>query len=272
MSHNSTNRRRLYTGAAGVIGSLLLAAYFGLPALYPRMSALIYGAGSPSNGNITAVGNHYRELITLGSWAQGTGALLCALFFLGLVDQSGEGQGFAGRTTLLGCSLLVGLVLIEMILGTTWAIAAHAHDQAVAGVAFKLTTHFQSAYPVAPAPTVYLSVAAALRRGRPLLPAAFGVLAAGIGIAFLCGGILQAAAPSVTLPVAVISVLQVVWILGAGALLMRDGMGHHDSPGRDITAEYARAGIAKQRTETGPCMTPGTVDLQGRLDPGKPRT
>lgn len=80
----------------GIAGPILLALYFGIPALVPRLGSLVY-SGSPTTERIVAVGADYHHLLTFGGWVQGTGALLCVLFLLGLRPDGPLRSGISNR-------------------------------------------------------------------------------------------------------------------------------------------------------------------------------
>ncbi len=122
----------------GIAGPVLLGVYFGAPALVPRLGSLLY-SGTPTTGRIVAVGAEYQQLLTLGAWVQGTGALLCVVFLLALAQWSGGASSLAGRILVLGCAALVGLVLAEMLFTLTWANSAVHGQSSTARAAYDLT-------------------------------------------------------------------------------------------------------------------------------------
>src|SRR5215475_5447282 len=77
-------RMRVLGAWAGIIGPVLLAAYFSMPALFHLPSA------SASSGTLIAYANAHRTLFYLGGWLQVTGALLSILFFLLLLQMRSE--------------------------------------------------------------------------------------------------------------------------------------------------------------------------------------
>src|SRR5262245_31849979 len=68
-------RLRLLAVLAGIAGPVLLAGYFGIPALigWPPASA--------SAATVTAFANAHQVLFFTGGWLQATGALLSIVFF-----------------------------------------------------------------------------------------------------------------------------------------------------------------------------------------------
>jgi hypothetical protein len=77
-------------------------------------------------------------------------------------------------------------------------------------------THFAQVFPIVPAPTVYLALAAVLANGRRVLPAIFTSLAAVIGVSFFLIGLVTVVVPDATAAAGALSGLQDLWILAAG--------------------------------------------------------
>jgi hypothetical protein len=209
-----------WLAGCGIAGPILLALYFGIPALVPRLGSLLYSA-TPGTGRIVAVGAKYHELLTLGSWVQGTGALLCVVFLLALAGWAGGASSLPGRILLLGCAALVGLVLTEMVFTLSWASAATHGQSTSARAAYDLMANFAQVFPIVPAPTVYLALAAVLATGRPVLPAMLTHLAAGLGIGFLLIGLVAVVIPGAAAAAGALAGLQAVWILAAGITALR---------------------------------------------------
>ena len=210
-----------WLAGCGVVGPILLILYFGLPALVPRLGSLLYSGGTPATARIVTVGADYHLLLSVGCWMQGTGALLCVVFLLALAQWSGGGSTLPGRILLLGCAALVGLVLAEMVFTFTWGNAASHGQSGTARVAYDLMARFAQVFPIVPAPTVYLALAAVLAAGRPVLPAVFTRLAGVIGIGFLIIGLAVAVTPTVAAVAGGLAALQGLWILAAGITALR---------------------------------------------------
>ncbi|HUA46045.1 MAG TPA: hypothetical protein VMA77_12495 [Solirubrobacteraceae bacterium] len=220
-AESSEGRYGWWLGACGVAGPILLALYFGIPSLVPRLGSLVDSAGTPSTSKIVTVGADYHLLLSIGCWVQGTGALLCVVFLLGLAQRSGGGSSLPGRILLLGCTALVGLVLAEMVFTFTWASTAAHGQPSSARAAYDLMARFVQVFPIVPAPTVYLALAAVLAAGRPILPAVFTRLAAFIGIGFFLIGLAAALTPDATAAAGGLAALQSLWILAAGIAALR---------------------------------------------------
>jgi hypothetical protein len=216
----SPYRSRRWLAGCGIAGPLLLALYFSAPAAVPRLARLLYGS-TPGTRQIVVVGADYHLLLAVGSWLQGMGALLCVVFLLALVHWAGGSGTLAGRVVLLGAAVLLAAVLAEMVFTLTWASAARAGQQTSARAAHDLMARFTQVFPIVPAPTVYLALAAVLAAGQPVLPAIFTQLAAALGVGFVLVGLAGVLTPSAAVGSAALSGLQDVWILAAGITALR---------------------------------------------------
>lgn len=199
----------------------MLGLYFGAPAVVPRLGSLVYSGGAPAITQIVTVGADYHLLLSIGGWLQGTGALLCVVFLLALAQWSGGGSSLPSRILLLGCAVLVGVVLAEMVFTFTWASTAVHAQSSSARAAYDLMARFVQVFAIVPAPTVYLALAAVLATGRPMLPAVLTHLAAVIGIGFLLSGLAAVLTPNAAAAGAGLSALQDLWILAAGIAVLR---------------------------------------------------
>jgi hypothetical protein len=199
------------TAACGVIGSLMLAAYFGIPAAIPGLRRVLYAA-QPSTDDIVSAGRRYHELLSFGAWLQGTGAVLCVVFFLGVASWCEAWQHLAGRVLLVGLSVLAAIVTVEALLTVTWASAADAGSALSARVSYDLMSRFVQVFPLVPAPLVYAPVAVMLRRRR-VLPAWAGHAAALLAAGFVLTGLVVTLAPAAAALGAALAGVQDVWIL-----------------------------------------------------------
>jgi hypothetical protein len=219
-AENPQDRYQRWLAACGVAGPLMLGLYFGVPALVPRLGSLVYSGGTPATGKIVTVGADHHLLLTFGGWLQGTGALLCVVFLLGLAQWAGAGSSLPSRILLLGCAVLVGVVLAEMVFTFTWASTAAHRQPSSARAAYDLMAHFVGVFAIVPAPTVYLALAAVLATGRQVLPAVFTSLAAVIGIGFFLSGLAAVLTPNAAAAAAGLSAAQDLWILAAGIAVL----------------------------------------------------
>jgi hypothetical protein len=211
-----------WVGWSGVAGSVLLAGYFGIPAFVPRLRDLLYGGDNPPTAQVVSVGGDFRVLLGAGCWLQGAGALLCVAFFLGLVHLADGGRSLAARFVLLGSAVLVAVVAAEMLFTFTWASASHTGQNASARSAFDLMARFVQVFPILPAATVYLALAAVLQYGERVLPPIFARLALALGVGFVAVGLVGALVPAAAAGSGVLSGLQAAWIFVAGVVLIRN--------------------------------------------------
>jgi hypothetical protein len=199
---------------------MLLALYFAVPAVVPQLGRLVYSS-TPRTRQIVITGAHYHLLLSVGSWLQGVGALLCVVFFLALVQWAGGRDTLAGRLVLLGAAVLLAVVLAEMVFTLAWASAARAGQPVTARAAYDLMAHFTQVFAIVPAPTVYLSVAAVLAVGEPVLPAIFTWLAAALGVGFVLVSLAGVFAASAAAGSAALAGQQDLWIMAAGITALR---------------------------------------------------
>lgn len=238
------SRSRRWLAGCGIAGPVLLALYFSAPAAVPRLARLMYGT-APGTRQIVVVGANYRFLLAVGSWLQGMGALLCVVFLLALVHWAGGSGTLAGLLVLLGAAVLLAVVLAEMVFTLTWASAASAGQQISARAAYDLMASFTRVFPIVPAPTVYLSLAAVLAAGQRVLPAIFTRLAAALGVGFVLVGLAGVLTSSAAAGSAALSGLQDLWILAAGITALRRTVSRsqHREP------MVVRAGVACSRLD-----------------------
>lgn len=211
----SASRTRAWGGLAGVAGSLLLAAYFTIPALvhWPNAGA--------SPATLTAYAAAHRLLFFGGGWLQATGALLSIVFFLVLLQLSGNRGHLAGAIALTGCAVLLSVVMIEAALLEEVPLAAANADQSTVATAFALSNGvFARIFPLAPAPLVFAGTGLALS-GTRVLPRAFTRAALVIAALFAVAGIAAVfGTPGLVLAI-VMSVAEAIWILAAAVTLAR---------------------------------------------------
>lgn len=213
---NPAERRLRTLGAlAGIIGPLLLVAYFSAPALvnWP------YAGASP--GKLVAYATAHRLLFYGGGWLQATGALLSIVFFLVLLQLSGARGSLAGSITLTGCAVLLSVVVIEAALLEAVPIAAANGDQATVATTFALSNGvFARIFPLAPAPLLFAGIGFALS-GTSILPRAFARTALLVAGLFLLAGIAAVFGTAGLILAIVMSVVEAIWIAAAGIALAR---------------------------------------------------
>ena len=209
---SATNRYRRVEriGAiAGIIGPLLLAAYFGAPALvgWP------YSGATPDA--LVAYARAHELLFYAGGWLQATGALLSSVFFLVLVQVSGARDRLEGLLIVVGAAVLLSIVLVEAAMLEAIPIAAAAGDQATVATTFALSNGvFARIFPLAPAPMLFAGLATVLRR-TSLIPVAFGTTALVIAVLFILAGISAIFSSAGLILAVILSIAEAVWILAA---------------------------------------------------------
>lgn len=208
-------RLRILGALAGIIGPVLLVAYFTVPALVGWPSA---GA---SPGKLTAYATAHRLLFYGGGWLQVTGALLSIVFFLVLLQFSGARGTLAGSATVTGCAVLLSVVAIEAALLEAVPIAAANGDHATVATAFALSNGvFARIFPLAPAPLIFAGIGFALSR-TSILPRVFTRTAVLISGLFLVAGLAAVFATAGLILAIVMSVAQAVWIAAAAIAFAR---------------------------------------------------
>ena len=209
-------RSRALAAVAGIVGPLLLAAYFALPALVKMPAA---GA---SPGKLIAFANAHRVLFYFGGWLQVTGALLSIAFLLVLLQLSGARRALAGSITLIGCAVLLSVVAIEAALLEAVPMAAANGDHATVATAYALSTGgvFARIFPLAAAPLVFAGIGFALS-GTSVLPRAFARAALLVAGLFLVAGLAAVFATAGLILAIVMSVAEAIWFLTAAIAFAR---------------------------------------------------
>jgi hypothetical protein len=208
-------RLPILAALAGVVGPVLLAAYFTIPALIGWPSA----AESPAK--LTVYATAHRLLFYLGGWLQATGALLSIVFILVLLQHSGARRTLAGSATLIGCAVLLSVVAVEAALMEAVPVAAANGDQASVATAFTLSNGvFVRIYPLVPAPLVFAGIGFALFR-TSILPRVFARTAVLISGLFLIAGLAAVFGTAGLILATVMSVVEAIWILVAAIAFAR---------------------------------------------------
>jgi hypothetical protein len=208
-------RLRVLGALAGIIGPVLLAAYFTIPALvhWP------YAGESPSK--LIAYATAHRLLFYGGGWLQATGALLSIVFLLVLLQLSGARETLAGLASVTGCALLLSVVVVEAAMLEAVPIAAANGDQATVATTFALSNGvFARIFPLAPAPLVFAGIGLALSRSS-ILPRVFARTALLISVLFLIAGLAAVFATAGLIFAIVMSVAEAVWIAAAAIAFAR---------------------------------------------------
>ncbi|MDF3300190.1 hypothetical protein [Streptomyces tropicalis] len=189
-----------------------MITYFTVPAL----TGWPYAGASPQRLIIYA--NSHGLLFYAGGWLQATGATLCILFFLTLLNRSGTALHMAGLVTLVGCALLLAVVLVEAVLLEAIPAAAHAKDTATVATAFALSNGvFARIFPLAPAPLLFIGIGYALR--PVVLHRRYADSAKVIAALFVVAGVAAVFGTPGLVFAIIMSVVQAIWILTAAAAL-----------------------------------------------------
>jgi hypothetical protein len=204
----SARLSRILIALCGIFGTILLGLYFGVG----FSIGLAQLSSDATMTQVVSVAKQYRNLWFLGMWLQATGSLLSIVFFLALVHRAGGMARLAALLTILGSSVLLAVVLIEGVFTIGLAQAAVSGHSEASLTSFVIMTVFTYAYPVVPAPVIFLSLGTILL-GSHLLPRVFGYLAFVLGIAFAVVGLVGLFTTSL-LTIIVLS-LQALWVLAA---------------------------------------------------------
>ena len=242
-------RTEAWVVACGVLGPLMLAAYFAAPLFAPPLGRVIYAA-HPATAEVVRTGSRYHELLYAGGWLQATGALLAVIFFLAVAGMASTPESLAIRIVQLGSAVLVAVALAEVIFTFTWASAAVNGQTASSRTSFDLMAAFIRVFPIVPAPAVYLPIGALLLRS-PVLPRAFGYLAIGLGAAFLIAGLTGALLPAAAAATAGLAAIQVIWIIAAAIALYtmaRKALAKPDFAADDLPRDLQQRRALSERT------------------------
>ncbi|GLV55452.1 hypothetical protein KDH_22960 [Dictyobacter sp. S3.2.2.5] len=199
---------RLLIGLSGIFGTIFLSIYFGVG--FAVGLAQLQPSATQAEVMQAATQNH--TLLFLGAWFQATGALLSVIFFLSLVHRARASTSLPGLLTIVGSTVLLAVVLLEGVFTMDMAQAAVDGHQMASLTSFDVMTVFTYAYPIAPAPLIFLALGVVILRSQ-ILPRAFGTVALGLGVAFELAGIISLFTSSL-LTLIVLS-LQAIWVLVA---------------------------------------------------------
>jgi sulfur carrier protein ThiS len=146
-------RGRSLVVASGVLGPLMLGAYFVAPLFAAPLGRLIYAAHPPT-AEVVDIGTRYHELLYAGGWLQVTGALLAVIFFLALATMASAPESLAAKIVQLGSAVLVAMVLAEVVFTITWVAAAVNGQVASSRASFDLMAAFIRVFPIVPVPAL----------------------------------------------------------------------------------------------------------------------
>jgi hypothetical protein len=208
-------RLQILAALAGIVGPVLLVAYFITPLFVGWPSA------TESAAKVAAYADAHRVLFYFGGWLQGTGAALSIVFLLVLLQRSGARRKVAGSVTLIGCAVLLSVVAAEAAMLEAVAVAAANHDLATVATGFQLASGvFVRIYPLVPAPLVFAGIGFALS-GTPVLPRAFAGTALAISALFVVAGLAAVFGTAGFIFATVMSVAEAIWIPAAAIAFAR---------------------------------------------------
>lgn len=212
---------RIAVGVCGIVGPLLLAAYFNVG------TVVALPAASAPTAHIAAFATSHETLLLVAGWLLGTGTLVSLVFYLALVHLARAATRLAGLATIVGAAAVLALSLTEGVLLMATPLAAADHHPDLAATTWYVVTGSQAfvhVFLLAPAPLVLLGLGVVLRSSG-LLPRWLAVAALALGAAFLVAGLVVQLAPgAVLVPVVVLQSLQEVWTLAAAiAFLVTQG-------------------------------------------------
>ena len=210
---SSLASQRLST-ACGIAGPIALAAYFAAPAF----ASWPFAGATPTE--IVTYATAHQTLFYAGAWLQGTGTVLCVVFFIALLNSTGSLTRPAAVIAIASAAALLAVVLVEGAFLAAVPAAAAAGDTATASTAFALSNGaFLRVFPIAPASVTYMALGAALLGSRVGTPLAYAAI--GIGVAFELAGLASIFTTSALAVIATLSALQALWIVSAAIVLWR---------------------------------------------------
>ena len=193
----------------GIIGPLLLTMYFATPAFVSWPTA-----GAPPDQLMQYAKTH-EAVFYLGAWLQATGALLCVVFFLVLVQLAGAQRYLAGLFTIVAVALLLTVVVIEAAMLVAVPFGAASNDTATVATTFALSNGvFVRVFALAPAPAVFAGLAAVLLRSH-VLARGFAWTALAVAVLFELAGITAIFSTAGLTLAIVMSIAQELWIIAA---------------------------------------------------------
>ena len=201
--------------ACGIVGPLLLVAYFVAPAVlgWP------YAGASPAT--LTRYALDHSVLFYAGAWLQATGTLLSVIFFLALLRFAGAIGSLSGLALMVTATSLLAVVLVEASLLVAVPMAATAADTATVSTTFALSNGpFVRVFPLAPSSATYVALGLVLL-GSAVLARPFAYAALALGAAFEVIGVAAIFSSAALIVLAVLAAVQALWILAAAIGLWR---------------------------------------------------
>ena len=216
-------RTRLLVALSGVVGVIVLTAHFFIPPNQPPDTSTL--------AQLTTYGARNHDAILVSAWLQTTGALLIALFALGMVHLAGAQARLSGWVTLLAATVVVGLSLLDsaFIIAAVKASSSHpataivGYDLIVGPTNDAVGRTFLLTLPlILPLGVVLLGTA------PRILPRGFGQVAVGLGAVSLALGLANLFSTLAFSLALVLLIAQNLWIVAAAAAIAASG----DRPAR----------------------------------------
>jgi len=201
MKEHRSRGTRLLVASSGIIGVVALTAHFLVPPSAPP--------DTPTLAQLTAYGAGNHDAILVSAWLQTTGALLIAVFAIGIVHLAGAQARLSGWLTLFAATVVVALSLMDsaFIIAAVKAPSSHPANDAV-GRTFLLTLPL-----LLPLGVVLLGTAPAI------LPRGFGLVAVGLGTGSLVLGLASLFSGVAFRLALVLLIVENVWIVAAAAVI-----------------------------------------------------
>lgn len=202
-------KSRQAAAACGILGPILLAIYFGAPAV----SGWPYAGASPDE--LVRFADAHAWLFYAGAWLQVTGTLLSIVFYIALLSAGRAQETFWGYVLLIAAGSVLTLVVVEAAFLVAVPVAAAGGDKATVATGFALSNGiFARVFPLAPASASYVALGAVVLRSA-VLPRSFGQAAIALGVAFEAAGLAAVLTNVAVFAAVALSVLQTLWILAA---------------------------------------------------------
>jgi hypothetical protein len=203
--------------ACGLLGPAALLAYF----VTPLFLSWPFADGSAST--LTAYALNHQALFFAGAWLQGTGTLLCVIFFLALLRQAGAVNRLSGLLLIVSAASLLAVVLVESAFMVAVPMAAAAGDSGTVATAFAMSNGvFVRVFPLAPSSATYFALGLVLL-GSNVIARPLAIAAVAIGALFELGGIAAIFTGAAVAALAVVAAGQALWIVAAAINLARAG-------------------------------------------------
>jgi hypothetical protein len=239
MKEHRSRGTRLLVASSGIIGVVALTAHFLVPPSAPP--------DTPTLAQLTAYGAGNHDAILVSAWLQTTGALLIAVFAIGIVHLAGAQARLSGWLTLFAATVVVALSLMDsaFIIAAVKAPSSHpatatvSYDLIVGPTNDAVGRTFLLTLPLLlPLGVVLLGTAPAI------LPRGFGLVAVGLGTGSLVLGLASLFSGVAFRLALVLLIVENVWIVAAAAVIATEA--------RAALADLALVSRRPRRPPVGP--------------------